>query len=716
MYHKFRDIVILKLIYAILILFSLSYVQNYSFPYEYDQYSTFTNKNSILDTPMLNSKTYRSKSILPKVNSIRNGPINHFSSNNYEREKSKSDLITSTITYNEYSSPLLFNRYHHQSADLRHISRLSRQKSSVINEKSLKDLNDSDNNPTFTNVDNAKSSEQYSNVWNHSQTKKHNITYDDQISHSGQTKNISSREKISSYYQEIIQKEREQENAPLLIQKKLRPVEIVNHTLPLLFQNMTSRDNSIKFVQEPLDSIMNSSNVSTFYKNSVTGIFDSENPSSTMSSTTKLQNLVQNITLSISNASIRENDDMFEETLELPNKSNLLNNFGNSSRRNSISSSKNQTMQSSDKMRPTKINFNSRIKTGAENDLDKNESQTKTSSYPQIYTTLINGTQETLNFNNSTLKYDVPDYSSSIDDNLKDSSSEMNDKTLFIDSPIFKSEMSESYEPPIYTKDENTKIFKIISSLDMLMGIINSRNYLEEQTKLPNRNQANRISDIEYQEHTELVDDNVTNDYFYDESETTLPASIPLHLVPLGPDGEPLFDSLKTDTKYKQRKQNITKRFPFLNEITTTLRPPPIPSTNIRSQSTQNLIGRVLDRMTQDPDMRDTMLNGMLSVAPIAMLAIMSSVDLPALLLAPFAAVLPTFLFGSMGDSHLSVSPTSGVQGSHNLNLTIGGMADDQSGASIPQPPDIVSNDPLADEMAETLYPHLHSLIEFFLG
>ena len=130
----------------------------------------------------------------------------------------------------------------------------------------------------------------------------------------------------------------------------------------------------------------------------------------------------------------------------------------------------------------------------------------------------------------------------------------------------------------------------------------------------------------------------------------------------------------------------------------------------------QSLIGRVLDRMTEDPDMRDTMMNGMLSVAPIAMLAIMSSVDLPALLLAPFAAVLPTFLFGSMGDSHLSVSPSSGVQGSHNLNLTIGGMASGQMGMSVPQPPDIVSNDPLADEMAETLYPHLHSLIEFFLG
>ena len=129
-----------------------------------------------------------------------------------------------------------------------------------------------------------------------------------------------------------------------------------------------------------------------------------------------------------------------------------------------------------------------------------------------------------------------------------------------------------------------------------------------------------------------------------------------------------------------------------------------------------DLVGRVIDRMTENPETRDTMMNGMMAVAPIAMLAILTSVDLPALLLAPFAAVLPTFLFGAMGDSNLNVSPSMGIQGSHGLNLSIGGAAPGQDMVEAPQPPNTSSGDPLADEMAETLYPFLQGLLSFVLG
>ena len=130
----------------------------------------------------------------------------------------------------------------------------------------------------------------------------------------------------------------------------LHPVENTNLTLPLMFQNMASRNKSIKFTEEPLDRIITSSNVSNFYKNNVTDIYNSENLFPAIASKTKVQKIVQNVTLTNLNTPNQENDNIFEETLELPKKSNLFNSFGNSSRSNSISNSKNQTMQSSNKM------------------------------------------------------------------------------------------------------------------------------------------------------------------------------------------------------------------------------------------------------------------------------------------------------------------------------------------------------------------------------
>ena len=101
------------------------------------------------------------------------------------------------------------------------------------------------------------------------------------------------------------------------------------------------------------------------------------------------------------------------------------------------------------------------------------------------------------------------------------------------------------------------------------------------------------------------------------------------------------------------------------------------------------------------------------------MLAILSTVDLPALLLAPFAAVLPTFLFSALGEANLHVSP-SGLHGSHGLNLTLGGLANGQNNTQMPQmnpiTAGVTSNDPLADEMAAALFPHLHTVLEFILG
>ena len=208
-----------------------------------------------------------------------------------------------------------------------------------------------------------------------------------------------------------------------------------------------------------------------------------------------------------------------------------------------------------------------------------------------------------------------------------------------------------------------------------------------------------------------------------------LPSYIPPHLIPLGPDGKPLFKSTNdTQTSHlfatsnnqsleDNSSPNITSRFPFLSQATTTTRP----RTNMKTKNRitgnqQSLLHRVINRMTQDPDVRDGMMNGMMAVAPIAMMAIISSVDLPALFLAPLAAVLPSFLFGAIGESNLSVSPSTGIQGSHTLNLTLGGEVLDQGNMEPPQPPSITSEDPLADEMAETLYPHLHGLLELLLG
>lgn len=298
---------------------------------------------------------------------------------------------------------------------------------------------------------------------------------------------------------------------------------------------------------------------------------------------------------------------------------------------------------------------------------------------------------------------------------------------------------NEQVKPVIDENLTNLKVSKIFSSLSTLIDLVDSNyqgkstNFMDPNVDVPypyfpyerngskTVNAANiRYQDIPLSNHVAVKNSN--------SKEWDLLPSVPPHLVPLGPDGFPLFKSTvgakkmissssdSIQNKFINSNQNITSRFPFLAQASTTLRPTPTARTNLVGEGHESLIIRVLNRMTENPEVRDGMMNGMMAVAPIAMLAILSSVDLPALLLAPFAAVLPTFLFGAIGESNLNISPSTGIEGSHALNLTVGGQLDSQNNMEIPRPPSITSDDSLADEMAETLYPHLHSLLGFILG
>lgn len=654
---------------------------------------------------MINLKNYQSNSILPEADSLLSRPVNHVLFNHYTSKKTLPDLISSNFHRNDFFQQLPSRKPdHYYTFNWRTLKRVSRNRVNVIEDQLYKGINQLNVTTAIPEENKRTLFAPSSIILKNNTTTKHDISSTESYAHSFSQQNILSYKKQTNqpFDHKKTALESLKTKKPSFDSNLPDKGKSLNSTMPLMVFKMIGKNTSSTLDKELIERKTENDTYSEA-SSAIEDIFASSN----FSSKTLEELDMPNIITPALNVTIPDLKFAFEETNELPSPSNSLDHGRNTYHSDVMQSNKNSTILSINRLHNAVIELNLN-KTDNPKEIGKNKVQSNNN--------LINAEQIISLKNDYKLPDDIPDYEYFSDKNRMDVSSETIDAPSQNDSSSSKSELKEGLNWMDFNTDEDSKLSRIISSLDILMDIIDNQNFPKSKSKLQTRIQTTRVGDIIVQDYSASKKDDLIDDIYYNEFETTLPSSIPPHLVPLGPDGNPLFDFLDKDNEPKRRKQNITERFPFLTQVSTTTRPRTLTASNARNPSMQSLIGRVLDRMTEDPDMRDTMMNGMLSVAPIAMLAIMSSVDLPALLFAPFAAVLPTFLFGSMGDSHLSVSPSSGIQGSHNLNLTIGGMASDQMGMSIPQPPDIVSNDPLADEMAETLYPHLHSLIEFFLG
>ena len=684
----------------LVILILSSYLIKCSLSYRYSHYARNSIEDSILDSPVQNVKVHKNIGILPQAASFLTRPTNYLDSTRFKHQK-KSDLVTSKLlNYNNFRQVSLYHEYprqHRYTVEPKLLNRVSRNRIPTSEVKLFKGANQLNDTLILPDLDKGHLLELYSMTSKSNAPTKYDIFHGDSSNGSilSQKVSNSSQQNNLPVNQEMNTKVLLSAGEPLMVSNTNHSDANATPKIPLMVRKMISKNNSHTNMTETFDKdikYMISKTISDPLKKLSIVPSKSLHPTSSSSNQQEsiFQNIIEDSTLPTYDTTSEITESSFEETNELPNPFNLFENVTNTQLCNSVHNCKNHTNKLSNRIYHKIVKLKPGKKTEMQNENEKNAS---------------NLPIETLDSQDHYISEDKSHFSKTkIELNLE---SPVKDK-FFADEGIPTNSFNKI--------DESSKISKIMSTLDLLMEIIDSKNSPKTNTKLQTQNMVTRVSDIRSQFNTGSTDEMLMANQLYNDFEMPLPASIPPHLVPLGPNGAPLFKSIATNENYKKRKLNITERFPFLTQITTTSRPTTPAALQNRDHGMQSLIGRVLDRMTEDPDVRDGMMNGMLAVAPIAMLAIMSSVDLPALLLAPFAAVLPTFLFGSMGDSVLSVSPSSGIQGSHNLNLSIGGMESGQSGTSEPQPPEIVSNDPLANEMAETLYPHLHSLIEFILG
>ena len=698
---RMKNIRVPKPIKSLLVLILSNFLAKCALAYRYDYYVKNPNEYSILDAPVQNVNVYKDKGILPQAASFSTQQTKYFDSNHFKQNQKKSDKFTSKLPNHNYRRQVLlhheYSKQHHYYVEPKLLKRVSRNKISTSEVKPFRDTDPLIINMSIADVPKGHLRAIYSNTSMSNSPTEFNIVNVDRSNDTLLSKIISNSSQQSdlSANQETISKVSLSSGDPFITSNNSRLGVNLIAKIPLMVQKMVSNNNSLTKMTEIFEKDMKyeiSTIVSDSFDKSSTSASKFSHPTSSSNNPqeSSFENVLEDSTLPTYDTTTENTKNSIEETNELPSPFNFFSNMTNIHPPNSVHNCKNNTNRLSNRI-IQKIN--------RPNTRKQSESQSE-------------------KVNNA--GYHLREAFNSQDHNISDGESHSAKTKIELNHESPARDKLISYEDlptnSFNNIDERLKVSKIMSTLELLMDIIDSKNLPKTNTKLQLQNMLTRISDIRTQFNTDATGDIFMANKLYNEFETPLAASIPPHLVPLGPNGAPLFNSIATQEKYKIRKLNITERFPFLTQITTTPRPTTSVVSNVRDHSTQSLIGRVLDRMTEDPDVRDGMMNGMLAVAPIAMLAIMSSVDLPALLLAPFAAVLPTFLFGSMGESNLSVSPSSGIQGSHNLNLNFGGMASDQTSTSEPQPPEIVSNDPLASEMAETLYPHLHSLIEFILG
>ena len=155
--------------------------------------------------------------------------------------------------------------------------------------------------------------------------------------------------------------------------------------------------------------------------------------------------------------------------------------------------------------------------------------------------------------------------------------------------------------------------------------------------------------------------------------------TIPPHLIPLGPDGNPLINpdgSLIKTSDYNMYKNKLTELFPYLDSNTTTL------IRNVNDQNTTTTTEAVViedDEESSDKDpitaMIDTihdlpmetrqhMMANMMFAIPMAALSMVAA-GVPQLAIAPLALVIPGFFFAAFTETGDGTAATRNGHGHH---------------------------------------------------
>ena len=206
-------------------------------------------------------------------------------------------------------------------------------------------------------------------------------------------------------------------------------------------------------------------------------------------------------------------------------------------------------------------------------------------------------------------------------------------------------------------------------------------------------------------------------------------------LIPLGPDGTPLLTPdgspilsnnfpLDPVKSINNQNQKLNDRFPFLAQASTTRRPALLATTTeVAAVDNRDFMTRMVNMVRELPmDTRRRMLAGMMFAMPMAVTTL-ATVGVPTLMIAPLAAVIPSFLFAAFTETDHQPSQTE----SHGHRTGLAGLIDavrvfrrgNNTGGNevvgavnMPQ-----TNNTMIGQMAAAAgFPNLHDIIHNVLG
>ena len=155
-------------------------------------------------------------------------------------------------------------------------------------------------------------------------------------------------------------------------------------------------------------------------------------------------------------------------------------------------------------------------------------------------------------------------------------------------------------------------------------------------------------------------------------------STIPPHLIPLGPDGEPLLNSdgspvirngAPSLVLGNNNQQQISDIFPFLKAENQHLHQlanrPPLNDSNI---DTRDFLSRTINMVRDLPmDTRRQMLAGLMMGLPMSALTL-ATLGAPTMAIAPLALAIPGFLFAGFTETNPSTRSGGGGHGHHGLH------------------------------------------------
>ena len=152
--------------------------------------------------------------------------------------------------------------------------------------------------------------------------------------------------------------------------------------------------------------------------------------------------------------------------------------------------------------------------------------------------------------------------------------------------------------------------------------------------------------------------------------------TIPPHIIPLGPDGNPIINSdgsLVSESDYSVYKNKLEELFPYLNANTTDL----TKSANDELTSTTESTTEIAEVVDKDPfsamidtihdlpmETRQHMMANMMFMVPMAALSMVAA-GVPQLAIAPLALVIPGFLFAAFTETGDGTTTRRGGHGHH---------------------------------------------------